>query len=514
MPLFHRGRIRDGRESSKATGRVQGWLWSAIRVAEIRMRIPIVLVLAALVIGRWDVLRNYWGRYTRLPSVESIAQNAVSSDTEYFCPMDPGVVSNWPGRCGVCNMSLVRRKHGEAVMLPDGVVARMQLSPYRIQLAGIRISPVGYQTLEREREASGIVSRNGPDATILVEVPSRQAPWVDEGQSVQVSCSDLSGDEPLAGRICTVIRRVEDGQEYARVTIAVDRPPRELRGGMSAVVRFRIAVASLDPFLSMPRNPPPLTPEEQRRVFLCPDHPDSISSGPGRCPVDSKEREPRTLDRLERLRWWCPMHPRVTADRAGSSCRECGGMELKPRVISYAPSGQVLAVPQSAVVDTGAKKVVFVEGMPGMFDGVEVVLGPRCGDSYPVIRGLEPGQRVATAGAFLLDAETRLNPSLASGYFGAARGEGVAAQPVRPLGEERNTTTLAETLRGLGKEDRILADRQKTCPVTGLALGTMGSPKRLVVSGRVVFLCCGSCESKLMREPGKYLAKVPGEERP
>ena len=51
-------------------------------------------------------------------------------------------------------------------------------------------------------------------------------------------------------------------------------------------------------------------------------------------------------------------------------------MVLKPRVISYAPAGQVLAVPVSAVVDAGARKVVFVETMPGMFDGVEVVLGP------------------------------------------------------------------------------------------------------------------------------------------
>jgi len=55
--------------------------------------------------------------------------------------------------------------------------------------------------------------------------------------------------------------------------------------------------------------------------------------------------------------------------------------------------------------------------MPGTFDGVEVVLGPRCGDWYPVVKGLEAGQRVAVSGAFLLDAETRLNPSLASSYF-------------------------------------------------------------------------------------------------
>jgi Cu(I)/Ag(I) efflux system membrane fusion protein len=150
--------------------------------------------------------------------------------------------------------------------------------------------------------------------------------------------------------------------------------------------------------------------------------------------------------------------------------------------------------------------VVFVEGMSGMFDGVEVVLGPRCGDSYPVIRGIEAGQRVATAGAFLLDAETRLNPSLAAGYFGAGRGE----RPVAAAPRTASSNLSAAVLEGLSAEDRPLAERQKLCPVTNKPLGSMGTPARVVVSGRVVFLCCDGCEDSLKNEPAKYLARVPG----
>ena len=40
-----------------------------------------------------------------------------------------------------------------------------------------------------------------------------------------------------------------------------------------------------------------------------------------------------------------------------------------------------------------------------------MVLGPRSGDSFPVLDGLAPGDRIAAAGAFLIDAETRLNPA-------------------------------------------------------------------------------------------------------
>jgi hypothetical protein len=171
-------------------------------------------------------------------------------------------------------------------------------------------------------------------------------------------------------------------------------------------------------------------------------------------------------------------------------------MTLVPCVITFRPAGQVLAVPESAVVDTGERTVVYVERMPGMFDGVEVVLGPRCGDTYPVVRGIEPGQRVVMAGAFLVDAETRLNPSLAASYFGAGRGARVelSRKDERPQ---------------LAPEDRALADAQKTCPVTGKALGSMGPPLRVMVSGRPVMICCEGCEDALKNAPEKYLSKLP-----
>ena len=80
----------------------------------------------------------------------------------------------------------------------------------------------------------------------------------------------------------------------------------------------------------------------------------------------------------------------------------------------------VLAVPEQAVIDTGNLKIVYIEREPGLFEGVALTLGPLSGGYYPVIDGLLPGDRVAAAGAFLVDAETRLNPGAASTYFGAS----------------------------------------------------------------------------------------------
>ncbi len=84
-----------------------------------------------------------------------------------FLPDGPGRGLRLAGRCGICNMALVRRKRGEAVALPDGVVARMQLSPYRIQLAGIQTAPATFRPLVREFESSGVVTRDGEGATVL-----------------------------------------------------------------------------------------------------------------------------------------------------------------------------------------------------------------------------------------------------------------------------------------------------------------------------------------------------------
>src|SRR6516164_564529 len=125
------------------------------RVLQVRLRFVVVLVAIFLVIGLWGNLRNIWDTLGHRMAGPHSAEHAISDDTEYFCPMDPGVVSDWPAVCPVCNMDLVRRKKGEAIVLPEGIVARMQFSPYRIQLAGIRTAVVGRRPLSREIVIAG-----------------------------------------------------------------------------------------------------------------------------------------------------------------------------------------------------------------------------------------------------------------------------------------------------------------------------------------------------------------------
>lgn len=77
--------------------------------------------------------------------------------------MHPSVVrENGKEKCPVCFMPLSKRKKGAATdaVLPAGVVSRVQLSPYRIVLAGVQTWPVDFVPLTKQITAVGYVDFN------------------------------------------------------------------------------------------------------------------------------------------------------------------------------------------------------------------------------------------------------------------------------------------------------------------------------------------------------------------
>ena len=345
-----------------------------------------------------------------------------------------------------------------------------------------------------------------------VEIHEREIAFVSPGQAVELTSEVFAGREPWKGVIESVQPEVSPARHTTVARVAVETPNDGLWPGMRVRARLQSPVAEIEPFRSQPSDPPPVSSADPRRVFICPDHPRVLELKAGRCPHDKNALEEIPLADHQRVGWWCPMHPSVTAGETDHECDECGGMKLLARVVNYRPRHEVLAVPETALIDTGDRKLVYVESMPGMFDGVEVEVGTRCGEFFPVIRGLEAGQRVATHGAFLIDAETRLNPSLAAAYFGAARGSISGGGPVDASGSapatDDDTDEIRKALAALSPADRAAALRQRVCPVTGLPLGSMGSPPRVVLNGKTVFICCEGCAAALEEDPAKYLKSI------
>ncbi len=86
----------------------------------------------------------------------------------------------------------------------------------------------------------------------------------------------------------------------------------------------------------------------------------------------------------------------------------------------------------------------------------------------------------------------------------ASSTDGGSAGPSSPaMTAEETASSLA-----VSKSDQELIDKQKTCPVSGAALGSMGTPVKVTVKGGTVFLCCSGCKAALLKDPDKYLEKL------
>ncbi len=94
------------------------------------------------------------------------------------------------------------------------------------------------------------------------------------------------------------------------------------------------------------------------------------------------------------------------------------GGRLKPAMYAQveiaAGAGTVLAVPRSAVIDSGTRRVVIVDRGEGRFEPREVRLGGQ-GDEYVAVAdGVKEGESVVVSANFLIDAESNLKAALGS----------------------------------------------------------------------------------------------------
>jgi hypothetical protein len=215
---------------------------------------------------------------------------------------------------------------------------------------------------------------------------------------------------------------------------------------------------------------------ESSNIWTCPMHPQIQQNEPGECPIcgmDLIEKEVSTTSESTGVSqtstiWTCPMHPQIQQNEPGE-CPICGmdlvEQEITPEKASvrvalrpdapplqftyicldhsekiYTAPGtcpkdgkplqitdNALAVPKTAVLDTGTRTVVFVDKGEAGYAEVEVKLGPEAWAEnngarrryFPVISGLFADNVVVTNGNYLLDSQTQLTGSAAGAYGGA-----------------------------------------------------------------------------------------------
>ena len=442
----------------------------------------------------------------------------------------------------ISNSSLpkIAREKVRLLGIDDKEIDAMLNAPETTYRVVIRSNVDGFVIKKMVQQGSSVAS-----GQLLFEIADLSSVWIEadifeqdiallaEGQNVS-AIVDAFPEKVFSGKVALIYPEIQTATRTNRVRFEIDNPDLMLKSGMYATVNIESSIQQSEPFHSIlvaTKKPPVDAAAAILQQSICPVTGAKLGSMGDPIPVVS---EGQTV-------YLC--------------CAGCkSAIEKRPefylsRIRTVTDNG-VLAVPETAVIDTGEQKIVYVEREEGTFDGIEVKLGPKVDGFYSVISGLLPGDKVAAAGAFLIDAETRLNPAASAAYFGAggspsggssgssntntapqaSSGSSADSQPAMilpPPGFNMPSSTQQESPKADASPSRFTADElaniskldaddqaharlQVLCPVTEMALGSMGVPLKITVNGEAVLICCEGCTDMAQRNPDETLSKVKG----
>src|SRR6202166_1562536 len=389
----------------------------------------------------------FWaGRYTGKNRI-SAEQGRVRRVLYYVDPMHPAYRSDKPGIAPDCGMALEPVYAAEDSMananvpLPPGAVS---ISPDKQQLIGVRIETVDDASGSQLIRTSGRVVANDNQVYRLMAATEG---WVQSLQNTPAG-TVVKKNDLLATFYSREFRNVE--QAYLGSLASLDRLKRAPEEGSGSDANLRIneeqlhALGMGDPQIKelakshqLTRNVEITSPIDgvvlersisrmQRfdkgaelyriadltRIWILADLYDNEAKAlrPGsRVKVTVRElaktmyatvgENPPLFDPASRT-----LKLRLEADNAGSLLRPDMFVDLE--FTTRVPPG--LSIPRESALVTGPQKIVYVETSDNVFEPRAVEIGSAQGDRVMVLRGLEKGDRVVTAGNFLIDSESRI----------------------------------------------------------------------------------------------------------
>lgn len=361
------------------------------------------------------------------PGPQSAATPA--GKTMYHCPMHPQYRSDKPGDCPICSMRLVPlEKEGESVSEGERKIlyyrnpmdpkvtspvpakdsmgmdyipvyegeeaqttdvpgqASVKVSSARQQTIGVKVSTVEVRELFADVRASARVAYD----------PELYSAILEHQQTVKAlkSLDPSAGPNLLSETAATVqasklrVRQMGlSDKQIARMSESDIDPTNLLLGQPGGTVWVYADIYDYEASLVKPGHAADLTtPAYPGRAF--------------RGTVKSIDPILNTATRTLRARIETP-----NPDGAFKP-------EMFLMAVIHASLGKRLAVPESAVMNTGTRQLVFVEREPGAYDPREVTLGRQAGNYYEVLGGLKEGERVVTSANFLIDSESKIKAAV------------------------------------------------------------------------------------------------------
>jgi Cu(I)/Ag(I) efflux system membrane fusion protein len=379
----------------------------------------------------------------------------------WYDPMKPEVHFDHPGKSPFMDMDLVPKYADEVA--PQGGPAEagttIELSPQAVSAAGVTTAVVKPALLDRVVRAVGILET---DETRLVHVAARVAGRLDRlylnftGEPVRRGAPIYSIYSPDL---------VASGREYA---LALENLARARAGGnagyiesaesLASAARERLALWGVDadqidrigrtrsPEVDLVvRSPISGTVLEKKVVqgqyvmegqdlYLLADlsnlwlsarvYEQDLGAIKAGQPAIARFAAFPGREFRGRIRFIDPvLDPATRTAGVRIELPNSGGL-LKPGMFANAELrvdlGRGLAIPKSAVLDTGVRQVVYIRQGPNSFIGREVRLGQSAGDLVQVVAGLTEGEEVVTSANFLIDSQSQLAAGQSIQWGGAS----------------------------------------------------------------------------------------------
>ncbi|MDA1018406.1 MAG: efflux RND transporter periplasmic adaptor subunit [Planctomycetota bacterium] len=230
------------------------------------------------------------------------------------------------------------------------------------------------------------------------------------GQPVDVALEAFPG-ETFKGIVTFIDPFLDDRTRTVKVRVNLKNPDRKLKAGMYASATIRVRLLSNGV----------AAPTGLEGKFSCPMHPELIQDESGKCPVCKMD--------LIQIPLGSPF-----AHLGGQTHAGHADGEQTPEHAEHAPPATTeaataeaeanpLAIPASAVLDTGRRQITYRATKDGNYELVELQVGSLATSTdeagrtrlyYPVLKGLDEGDSVVIRGGFLLDSQTQIEgrPSL------------------------------------------------------------------------------------------------------
>lgn len=255
--------------------------------------------------------------------------------------------------------------------------------------------------------------------------------WVRFGQTVDVQLEAFPG-EKFNGSIMFIDPFLDDATRTIRVRVNIKNPDRLLKPQMFATATINV------------RLHPDGTPEPTglEGMFVCPMHPEVMQREPGKCSICEMPLE-KVPERRSKPKTREPNDKPDAADKSPDGARDDAGKKedhsahtkesmtatkgaksesheghtAKPSTPKKAASGEgVLAIPVSAVLDTGRRRITY-RLTDGAYELVELKVGPRAHaldesgkrrEFFVVLDGINEGDQVVSQSGFLLDSQRQI----------------------------------------------------------------------------------------------------------